>query len=305
MKKIYLFMAALLCGVTMNAKTIYLNTGGSSLWEVDGANHFAVWHWQGSGNGSWSSWMTSIGNNIWSVEISDSSDKVIFCRFNNAASNPDWNADMWNQTEDLEPGSNNLFTITGWGEGQGAKSVGIWSVYDGSDPGPGPTPQPGGDKDFFLKGYLGPNQGDITTPTAEELFECGVLANYAFEGDANGLGYFFILVCDAGQVVGKCYMAKDWDATATHCTLYDQESTGYHQVLPAPAPSATFYLYDNGDGTYELSISPLAGKTLVGGCGSEGVEQISAPKKAYKRVVNGQLLIYRGDKVFDATGRQL
>ena len=132
MKKTFLFLFACALAVSAQAKTIYLNTGGGSLWGVDGANHFAVWHWQGSGQGSWTGWMSMVEANVWKAEISDSSDKVIFCRFNNAASNPDWNADMWNQTEDLTPGSNNLFTITGWGEGEGAKSVGSWSTYAGS-----------------------------------------------------------------------------------------------------------------------------------------------------------------------------
>ena len=132
MKKTFLFLFACALAVSAQAKNIYLNTGGGELWGADGANHFAVWHWQGSGQGSWSGWMSMVEANVWKAEISDSSDKVIFCRFNNAASNPDWNADMWNQTEDLTPGSNNLFTITGWGEGEGAKSVGSWSTYAGS-----------------------------------------------------------------------------------------------------------------------------------------------------------------------------
>lgn len=124
------------------AKTIYLNTGGTSLWEKDGANKFAIWHWQGSQSGAWSSWMTRVDGNVWKVDVSDSSDKVIFCRFNNSASSPDWNADKWNQTEDLMPGSNNLFTITGWGND---KSQGAWSMYDASGSGnQGGGDNPGG-----------------------------------------------------------------------------------------------------------------------------------------------------------------
>ena len=123
MKRFFLFVATLLCVAGIQAKTIYLNTGGSDLWETDGANRFAVWHWQGSGEGQWTSWMTRVEGSIWRVDVADSSDKVIFCRFNNAASNPAWD-DMWNQTDDLEPGSNNLYTITGWGKGDGNWSEG-------------------------------------------------------------------------------------------------------------------------------------------------------------------------------------
>ena len=128
MKRFFLFVATLLCVAGIQAKTIYLNTGGSDLWETDGANRFAVWHWQGSGEGQWTSWMTRVEGSIWRVDVADSSDKVIFCRFNNAASNPAWDADMWNQTEDLTPGDKNCFKITGWGP-EGGKSVGEWGTY--------------------------------------------------------------------------------------------------------------------------------------------------------------------------------
>ena len=52
------------------AKTIYLNTGGTALWETDGANKFAVWHWQGSGQGQFTDWMTLAEGTTWQVSIS-------------------------------------------------------------------------------------------------------------------------------------------------------------------------------------------------------------------------------------------
>ena len=98
-------------------------------------------------------------------------------------------------------------------------------------------------------------------------------------------------------------MAKEY-SNGTHCTLYDKESTGYFEKLGVPAPSATFYLYDNGDGTLELSTEPLPGKTLVGG-GDQAVEQTKVTEKAYKQIINGHLSIIRGDKMYDATGKEL
>ena len=115
------------------AKTLYLNTGGSSLWETDGANKFAIWHWQGSNAGAWSDWMTNVEGNVWKVDISDASDKVIFCRYNTTATSFDWGK-VWNQTSDLSiPSGKDLYTITGWGDDEGE-----WSKY-GEDPGPGPV----------------------------------------------------------------------------------------------------------------------------------------------------------------------
>jgi hypothetical protein len=39
--------------------------------------------------------------------------------------------------------------------------------------------------------------------------------------------------------------------------------------------------------------------------GTQGVEQTQVTNKARKTIVNGQLVIIRGDKIFDATGRQI
>lgn len=165
----------------------------------------------------------------------------------------------------------------------------------GDTPGGDPT----GDKDYLLKGWC--NDKDIETPTAEELFECGTLT-YEFTGDATyHKGWFFILVCEPGQVIGEQYMTKGVDdPSGTHTTLYKD---GFEK-FGAPEGMQTFYLYDNGDGTFEFSIVPLDGKTLVGGC-AQGVENTKVSDKAHKAIIDGQLRIIRGDKVFDATGRQL
>lgn len=294
MRKIFTLFAALLCGLALNAKTIYLNSGGSSLWEADGVDHFAVWHWQGAGQGQWTGWMSRVSGNIWSVEVAETSDKVIFARFSNETAAPSWD-DNWGQTDDLTPGSNNLFTITGWqGEKRGA---GEWSVYNGGDP---VTPQPGGAKDYYIRGFF--NGTDTSVPTAEELFENGILADFAFTGD-DGKGYFYVMVCDEGALVGRDYMLSEYAEGGTHVTLYDKESTGKAQKWGIPVGTVTFYLYDNGDGTLELSIEQLPGKTLVGG--GQGIENTPANAKAHKTIIDGQLRIIRGDKMFDATGRQL
>ena len=123
-------------GVASNAsaKTIYLNTGGASLWEVDGADKFAVWHWQGTAQGAWSAWMTRIEGSIWKTDIADNSDRVIFVRSDKTATTPDWNK-QWNKTEDLTiPAGKDLYTITGWGEDDGD-----WSTYGQVTPTVTPT----------------------------------------------------------------------------------------------------------------------------------------------------------------------
>ena len=292
MKKIVTLFAAVLCGLAINAKTLYVNPGsGDNNWAKDGAVLF-VHSW---GAEEHDAKLTTFNGEILSAEIPDGNNNVLFVRMPEGSSAIDWNT-KWNQTGDLSiPSGMNMYTFTGWGG-----SDGNWSFYDGQGGGP-VDPQPGGAKDYYLKGYRGPSQGDITTPTPEELFEGGILENYAFEGDANGLGYFFVLVCEPGTTVGDCFMTATY-ATGSHCTVQKEDGT-HHEVLAVPAPSATFYLYDNGDGTLELSIEQLPGKTLVGG--GQGIENTPVNAKARKTIIDGQLRIIRGDKMFDATGRQL
>ena len=49
-------------------RTLYLHANG--IWDLDGADHFAVWHWQTGKDGAWSDWMTWLGGSIWMVDIS-------------------------------------------------------------------------------------------------------------------------------------------------------------------------------------------------------------------------------------------
>lgn len=300
MKKIFTLFAALVCMAALNAKTIYLNTGGSELWNQADAVFFA--HSWASETDNADVQLTLVSGDIYSAEINDAHGNILFVRMPANSIALDWNT-KWNKTADLSiPADKNQYNITGWGENDGN-----WSAYTaggGDNPGGGGGDNPGigGDKDYLLKGWC--NGKDIETPGAEELFEGGMLT-YEFTGDANfHKGWFFILVCDPGQVIGEQYMTKGVDAeSGTHTTLYKD---GFEK-FGAPEGTVTFYLYDNGDGTLELSIEPLEGKTLVGG-GEEGTKALqynTVSEKAYKTIINGQLRIVRGDKVFDVTGRQL
>lgn len=306
MKKIFTLFAAMLMVGSAFATTIYCQMT-QGWWTADGAA-VGAYAWSGDGdnaqkNADWpgvrmSALSSAAG--IWSIDIPAQYEKIIFTRVNADGNIADWGA----KTEDLviPIDGNNMFTITTedacWNS-QGCACSGSWSVYDGTVTPPGPGPQPGAAKDYLLKGWC--NEKDIETPTAEELFEGGMLT-YTFTGDANfHKGWFFILVCEPGQVIGEQYMTKGVDdPSGTHTTLYKD---GFEK-FGVPEGTVTFYLYDNGDGTFEFSTEPLPGKTLVGG-GSQGITNTTVREKAYKTIIDGQLRIIRGDKMFDATGRQL
>lgn len=300
MKKIFTFGAAVLCGLTLNAKTLYLNPGsGDSNWAKDGAVLF-VHSWDAQDDDAQ---FTGSGD-VLSAEIPDGNNHVKIVRMPAGSASLNWDS-KWNETGDLAiPEGKNLYTITGWGANDGE-----WSVYGngGGNENPGGQGGQGGQggtqsgaKDYYLRGYF--NGVDTQVPTAEELFEKGVLADFTFTGDGNGLGYFYVMECDEGQVVGVDYMLTEYIA-GTHGTLVK----GGNQKLGVQAGTVTFYLYDNGDGSLELSTEVIAGKTLVGGGEdpNQAVDQVESQKQVRKMIFDGQLRIVRGEKVFDATGRQL
>lgn len=136
--------------------------------------------------------------------------------------------------------------------------------------GGGGDPQPGGGaKDYYLKGYC--NGVDIEQPTYEEYFEHGVL-EYAFTDK----GYFFVLVCDPGQKVGEEYMPTEYTEGLTHITLVKQGGQKF-PVNEGAGGTVTFYLYDNGDGTFELSIEPLPGRTPVDSDSDSALGEVQTP----------------------------
>ena len=120
-------------------QTVYLNGGGSSLWNQAGAEFFAhTW----GGAEAVAVKMTLVEGDVYSAAIPADNNNVVFVRMPQNSEAIDWD-NCWNKTEDLTiEGGNNLYTITAWGEGDGNKVCsGVWSVYDdgGDDPEP-PTP---------------------------------------------------------------------------------------------------------------------------------------------------------------------
>lgn len=126
MKKITLLAALLMATTMMFGRTVYLNAGGSGLWDQDGAQ-FAAYTFTPSA-GVFSSFMTPVSGEtgLFETTVNDTDTKIIFVRLSDTATAPNW-TDKWNQTVDLDLGTDNLFTITGWGIED--KSEGTWSSY--------------------------------------------------------------------------------------------------------------------------------------------------------------------------------
>lgn len=292
MRKFLLLATAAICAVSLSAKTIYLNTGGASLWNQANAVFFA--HSWASETDNADVQLTNVSGDIYSAEINDGHGNILFVRMPEGATSVIWDGEgkYWNKTGDLSiPEGQNQYNITGWGD-----TDGNWSVYGGGEGQGGEGGSGSGAKDYFLKGYRGPTQKDIETPTAEEQFEGGILT-YSFEGDDKGLGYFFILVCDKGQNIGEQYMCATYTTDVTHATLIKNGTDKFG--VPKGSGTVTFYLYDNGDGSFELSTEQLAGKTLVdaGEGGGEGGGEEQAIDNVFEINLDAPM--------FDILGRQV
>ena len=302
MKKIYALLAAVVCGMAINAKTIYLNTGGASLWNQADAVFFAH-SWDAEDNDVQ---MTLVSGDIYSAEIPEGNNHILFVRMPAGSATLDWDK-KWNQTSDLQiPSGMDTYTITGWGDADGTwSSSGSGGQGGGDNPGgqgggdnPGgqggsdnPGGQGGGEADaywYFVDGQ------DINNEIDGGIFDCGV-SSITVASD----GYIFV-VYQVHGVPGVQYMSATYVDGPTHATM----TTTGAEKLHIPAGTYTLYLYDNGDGSVELSMEELSGKTLVG-CGAQGIEQTQVTEKAHKTIVNGQLRIIVGEKMYDVTGKQV
>jgi len=106
---------------TQQLTTIYLNAGGTGLWDQAGA-WFAAYCWNTSSN----TWYTLTSTSSYYVADIDTNaySNIIFVRFANTATVTSWEnsaTDVWNQTSDLTF-DGNCYTITGWNATDGGWS---------------------------------------------------------------------------------------------------------------------------------------------------------------------------------------
>jgi len=106
---------------TQQLTTIYLNAGGSNLWDQSDA-WFAAYCWN-SGSNTW--YTLSATESYYAADIdTDTYTNIIFVRFADTATVASWDnsaTDIWNQTSDLTF-DGNCYTITGWNASDGGWS---------------------------------------------------------------------------------------------------------------------------------------------------------------------------------------
>ena len=124
-------------------KTIYFNEG---VWGQADSARYEIYCITNE------SWVTLVAVNgeagLFSAEIPGTVTDVVFCRMNPALPEGQWSS-LQNQTFDLNiPEGKDLYTITGWGDGWGAKCTGEWSKY-------GEVPVELLENGFYLVGKFG------------------------------------------------------------------------------------------------------------------------------------------------------
>ena len=169
----------------------------------------------------------------------------------------------------------------------------MWYIEDASSVDPGPGPQPGGEGNprFMRKAEL---DGEWQEPSASTTF-VNATCNISFYTSA-----YLFLIYQVDGVAGVEYMCESY-TTDTHARFVK----GGTEKWGVPVGTTTLYLYDNGDGSVEVSNQVMPGKTPWTAGDVQGIDNTTVSDKARKTIVDGQLRIIRGDKIFDATGRQL
>ncbi len=126
MKKLSILLATFLCAVALNAKTIYLNTGGNTYWGQASPEFFI--HAWGENDISATVHMTVVPTDavVFAAEIPDGCTSCLFTRQKTGSTEIAWSgANLWNKTENLTI-TDNCYTITGWDSN---RSYGTWSTY--------------------------------------------------------------------------------------------------------------------------------------------------------------------------------
>lgn len=124
MKKLFSFVCALVCAMSLSAKVFYLVPNDN--WLQSNAR-FAVYVIAQNASDTWVD-MTAVEGvtGTYQVTVNDEYTKLIFCRMNPETSENNWNV-KWNQTGDLLEGDikeQDCYTLT-----EGSWTEGTWSTY--------------------------------------------------------------------------------------------------------------------------------------------------------------------------------
>ena len=153
-----------------------------------------------------------------------------------------------------------------------------------------------GNPRYYYKGYI--DNQDVE-PSEATIFDHGI-AEIEFTQHA----MLFVLYQVDGQE-GVQYMTPEWIDGPRHTTLSVGGNGGYNK-WNCPLGTTTLYLYDNGDGTLEISADPIPGKKLADPQPDHSaVENTIVKSNITKTIINGQVVIIKDGVRYNLLGAQL
>ncbi|MFI3297723.1 MAG: starch-binding protein, partial [bacterium] len=279
MKKFTTLLVALVFALPMFSQTtIYLNTGGSSLWN-QGSAKFVVWYWNDSGTSGPSDFMTLVSGETdiykTTVSISDVTG-VKFLRLDaSTTSFTSWESSaIWNKTDAQTFGSDNCFTITTWNSGSWDEDDnteycgGSWSTYtEASYSISVDAPEAAFVNEAFTitatpSGFTNPTTTfDVTTPNAPESTTCTMpytpteTGTYSFtvtatEGENSATKTVDVVIYEVptNEITVKAYRPTDW--------TNDMYIHYWYEYGASSVPTA---MTNEGDGWYSYTFTRYFG----------------------------------------------
>ncbi len=275
MKKLSLLFAAIVCVISVNAKTIYCKMEHSWWTQASAAIAIHAWNSDGDKNVDAGELMTLVPGEtcIWQFELDDKYTSCLFKRVNSSGT------EYWGSlTEDQTiPDDKNLFTITSadakW---DGAKCVGTWSQYT-------PPVLDEHVENYYLQGYI---NGKDYENSEEYQFVDGKL-------ELTLTAESYVFVQDNRKVN---YKTEGWvGKELTSITLYQNLANGDKWFVPAGV--ITFTLVENEDGSITLSF--------VDNSTTSALENVEVKTSTRKIIENGQIYILRDGVRYNVLGAQV
>lgn len=257
------------------AKTLYFNEG---VWgEADAARYelYCITN---------ESWLTleevEDEDGIFSAEISSAVTDVVFCRMDPTLPEGQWSS-LQNQTVDQNiPEGKDLFKVTSWGEGYGAKCTGTWSVY--------------GEKSLENGFYLIGSFGGVDAWNVEDLTAAKQFTWNKHIGDENEEWTITIDLAE-GDKFKAVYVYEG------AITSYIPDGTDNDYVVDAnhAGEAKTIYFQQkyNNDWGGHFYIEPNSATAID--------QTTSDQHQTTKSIVNGQLLIIRDGKTYNVLGAEI
>ena len=300
MKKILSLCMLAMMTISLSATTVYCKMT-YSWWTADGAA-VGVYYWGTTSDPSWPGIrMTSMGDGLWSYDLPADVKNLIFTRVNGSGTIADWGAQTMNL--ELPTDGKNLFTITNSSASWGGSNActGEWSVYEGSGGGQGGTDPEEDDVNYYAMGWInGADAGETAYDTYEDkyLFVDGKLTINCTMGSyiavKDHMGNFYY--AEGANVATGNTVTLKWANGWSPCQKWSILEGTQYIIIRSAQFKGNIVLETVDKATYDAYHY---------GSGSQDIENTTAKAKAHKVIINGQLRIIRGDKMFDATGREL